>query len=79
LKKRFGGVLIANEGFNQETAQQVIAVGGADAVSIGKDYISNPDLVLRLQLNVALSPYLIDTFYNTTTQNSRTGYTDYPS
>jgi hypothetical protein len=34
VENTFGGVLIANEGFNQETAQQVIAVGGADAVSI---------------------------------------------
>jgi N-ethylmaleimide reductase len=79
LKKRFGGVLIANEGFNRETAQQVIAVGEADAVSFGKDYISNPDLVRRLQLNAPLNPYNADTFYGTMTPDSKTGYTDYPS
>jgi len=78
LKKRFGGVLIANEGFNRETAQQVIAAGEADAVSFGKDYIANPDLVRRLQLNVALNPYHAETFYGAAGQDPRVGYTDYP-
>jgi N-ethylmaleimide reductase len=79
LKKRFGGVLIANEGFNRETAQQVIAAGEADAVSFGKDYIANPDLVRRLQLNVALNPYHAETFYGAAGQDPKVGYTDYPS
>lgn len=78
LKKRFGGVLIANEGFNRETAMQVLAAGEADAVSFGKDYIANPDLVRRLQLNVALNPYHTDTFYGAGTQDPQAGYTDYP-
>ena len=79
LKKRFGGVLIANEGFNRETAQQVIAAGEADAVSFGKDFIANPDLPRRLQLNVALNPYHPETFYGYGLENPTVGYTDYPS
>ena len=79
LKKRFGGVLIANEGFNRETAQQVIAAGEADAVSFGKDFIANPDLPRRLQLNVALNPYHPETFYGYGLENPTAGYTDYPS
>ncbi len=79
LKKRFGGVLIANEGFNRETAQQVIAAGEADAVSFGKDFISNPDLPRRLQLNVPLNSYHPETFYGYGLQDPRVGYTDYPS
>lgn len=79
LKKRFGGVLIANEGFNRETARQVIAAGEADAVSFGKDYISNPDLVRRLQLNVPLNPYHPETFYGAGLPDPKAGYTDYPS
>ncbi len=79
LKKRFAGVLIANEGFNRETAQQVITAGEADAVSFGKDYISNPDLVRRLQLNVALNPYHTDTFYGAGERDPKAGYTDYPN
>lgn len=79
LKKRFGGILIANEGFNRETAQQVVAAGEADAVSFGKDFISNPDLPRRLQLNVPLNPYHPETFYGYGLQDPRVGYIDYPS
>ena len=79
LKKRFGGVLIANEGFNSETAQQAVAAGEADAVSFGKDFISNPDLPRRLQLNAPLNPYRSETFYGYGQPDPRAGYTDYPS
>jgi len=79
LKKRFAGVLIANEGFNRETAQQVLSAGEADVVAFGKDFISNPDLPRRLQLNVALNPYHTETFYGVGLQNPEVGYTDYPS
>jgi 2,4-dienoyl-CoA reductase-like NADH-dependent reductase (Old Yellow Enzyme family) len=78
LKRRFGGVLIANEGFNRESAQQVIAAGEADAVAFGKDFIANPDLVRRLQLNVALNPYDTATFYGYGLPDPKVGYTDYP-
>ncbi len=78
LKKRFAGVLIANESFNRDTARQVLAAGEADAVSFGKDFISNPDLVRRLQLDVALNPYDADTFYGHGLQRPEVGYTDYP-
>ena len=79
LKKRFGGVLIANEGFNRETAQQAVAAGEADAVSFGKDFISNPDLPRRLQLDAPLNPYRSETFYGYGQPDPRVGYTDYPS
>lgn len=79
LKKRFGGVLIANEGFDLEKAQQVIAAGEADAVSFGKIFIANPDLPHRLKLNVPLNPYHSETFYGYGLQDPTVGYTDYPS
>lgn len=78
LKKRFGGVLIANERFNRETAEQVIAAGEADAVSFGKDFISNPDLPRRLQLNLPLNPCHAESFYGYGLHDPRAGYTDYP-
>lgn len=78
LKKRFGGVLIANEGYNRETAQQVLAAGEADAVSFGKTFISNPDLPRRLQLDAPLNPFHPETFYGYGLQDPRAGYTDYP-
>jgi N-ethylmaleimide reductase len=79
LKKRFGGVLIANEGFNRETAQQVVAAGEADAVSFGKDFIATPDLPRRVQLNVPFNPYHSETFYGYGLQDAKVGYIDYPS
>lgn len=79
LKKRFGGVLIANEGFNRETAQQVVAAGEADAVSFGKDFIATPDLPRRVQLNVPFNPYRPETFYGYGLQDAKVGYIDYPS
>ncbi|MHB8354868.1 MAG: oxidoreductase, partial [Burkholderiales bacterium] len=78
LKKRFGGVLIANEGFNLDTAQQVLAAGEADAVSFGKEFISNPDLPRRLSLNAPLNPFHPETFYGYGQPDRAVGYTDYP-
>jgi 2,4-dienoyl-CoA reductase-like NADH-dependent reductase (Old Yellow Enzyme family) len=78
LKKCFGGVIIANEGFTKETAEKVILAGDADAVAFGKDFISNPDLVQRLKLNAGLNPYDMDTFYGCGLPNPVEGYLDYP-
>ncbi len=78
LRKRFHGTLIANEGYNRETAQQVVAAGEADAVAFGKDFISNPDLPRRLLLNLPLNPYHPETFYGSGNADAKLGYTDYP-
>lgn len=78
LKKRFGGVLIANEGFTRETAQQELALGDADAVSFAKLFISNPDLPHRLQINALLTPFIPKTFYGYGLPDPVVGYTDYP-
>ncbi len=75
LKKAFGGVYIANEKMDKETAEQVIASGEADAVAFGKWFISNPDLPRRLKDNAPLNPARPETFYSPTAE----GYTDYPS
>lgn len=79
LKKHFGGVLIANEGFNRKSAQQVLDSSEADAVSFGKLFISNPDLPRRLQLNVPLNPFDMKTFYGYGLTDAEVGYIDYPS
>lgn len=75
LKKAFGGVYIANEKMDKETAEQVIASGEADAVAFGKWFISNPDLPRRLKDNAPLNPSRPETFYSPTAE----GYTDYPA
>ncbi|HUY04085.1 MAG TPA: alkene reductase [Rhodocyclaceae bacterium] len=79
LKKLFGGVLIANEGFDRESAQRVLDAGEADAVSFGKLFISNPDLPRRLQLGAPLQAFHPATFYGYGLADARLGYTDYPS
>ena len=74
LKKEFGGVYIANEGFTQETAERVIAAGEADAVAFGKLFIANPDLPEGFRLHAPLNTPQPETFYGQGAQ----GYTDYP-
>lgn len=78
LRKRFGGVLIANEGFTPETARQELASGHADAVSFGKAFIANPDLPERLRRNAPLNPQRPNLFYGYGLENLAEGYTDYP-
>ena len=75
LKKDFGGVYIANEGFTQETAQAALDAGWADAVAFGKQFIANPDLPERFRTGAALNPPDFATFYGRTGQ----GYVDYPA
>jgi 2,4-dienoyl-CoA reductase-like NADH-dependent reductase (Old Yellow Enzyme family) len=48
LKRAFGGVYIANEGFTAESAEAAIAAGEADAVAFGRSFIANPELPARL-------------------------------
>ncbi|MEW5686181.1 MAG: alkene reductase [Pseudomonadota bacterium] len=75
LKAEFGGVYIANEGLTGETAQALLDAGHADAVSFGKDFISNPDLPARLRAAADLTPWKLETFYAPGAE----GYTDYPA
>lgn len=75
LKKAFGGVYIANEGFTQESAEAIIAAGNADAVAFGKLFIANPDLPHRFVNGAPLNAWDAATFYSGGAQ----GYTDYPA
>jgi N-ethylmaleimide reductase len=74
MKRRFGGLVIANNGFDRARANQAIAQGCADLVAFGRPFIGNPDLVTRLYLDVPLSPLNRETLYG----GSEQGYTDYP-
>ncbi|MFY8119602.1 MAG: alkene reductase [Roseateles sp.] len=75
MRARFQGPWMVNNGYTREMAIKAVAEGHADAVSIGRDFISNPDLVRRLRLNAALQPYVRETFYG----GGAEGYTDYPA
>lgn len=67
--------LILNDGFNAVTASQAIKRGEGCAVSFGRDYIANPDLVYRLKNGRALSDFNPDNVYTP----GFAGYTDYPT
>jgi hypothetical protein len=75
LKAAFGGVYIANEGFDPASAQALLDAGEADAVAFGKLFISNPDLPERIRVDAPLAPWDMPTFYSP----GPAGYTDYPS
>ncbi len=75
LKKTFGGVYIANEGFDRESADRVIESGEADAVAFGKLFIANPDLPIRFARDAPLNAPNPETFY----AHGAEGYVDYPS
>jgi N-ethylmaleimide reductase len=73
-RKIFTGKILANGGFEPETAAAAIERGDADAISFGRYFISNPDLARRLQEGLPLAAYDRDTFYTFEAK----GYTDYP-
>jgi 2,4-dienoyl-CoA reductase-like NADH-dependent reductase (Old Yellow Enzyme family) len=75
LKAAFGGIYIANEGFNGESAQAALDAGWADAVAFGKAYIANPDLAERLRLHAPLNALRPETLY----AKGGEGYVDYPA
>ncbi len=77
LKKAFGGVFIANQGFTVETAEQEISAGRADAVAWGKLFIANPDLPERLRTGAVLNEPDASTFYAAPGADRTLGYTDY--
>jgi 2,4-dienoyl-CoA reductase-like NADH-dependent reductase (Old Yellow Enzyme family) len=75
LKKAFGGVYIANEGFDGSSGQAALDAGWADAVAFGKAFLANPDLPERLRTGAELNPVNFQTIYSP----DGTGYPDYPT
>ena len=74
IKDLFGGMVIANNGFDKQRASKAIADGRADLIAFGKPFIGNPDLVVRLFLDSPLMPLNPETLYG----GLELGYTDYP-
>ncbi|WXL24960.1 alkene reductase [Ectopseudomonas mendocina] len=75
MKEAFGGVYIANEGFNKATASELLASKKADAVAFGVLFIANPDLPARLAIDAELNAPKPEAFF----ADGPVGYTDYPS
>ena len=78
LRKDFGGVFVANDGFGtvttRETAQAILDDDLADAVAVGRLFLANPDLPARWETGAGLNEPDPGTFYG----GGAEGYTDYP-
>lgn len=75
IRKVFKGPLVLNQEYTAEEAEKAVESGLADAIALGRAFISNPDLVHRLQQHLPLAQSDSTTWYSQGTQ----GYIDYPS
>ncbi|MBI4911773.1 MAG: alkene reductase [Acidobacteria bacterium] len=75
VRKAFPGTLILSGGYDRSRAEADLAAGKGDLVAFGRPFLSNPDLVRRLESGAALAPPDQATFYTP----GPAGYTDYPS
>jgi N-ethylmaleimide reductase len=75
FKRAFGGVYIANSGYDAGRAEAAIEAGEADLVAFGTKFLANPDLIERFRRGAPLNIPDPTTFY----QGEERGYTDYPA
>ena len=72
-RQHFPGQVIGNDSFSRDEAQAAIEAGELAAVSFGRPYISNPDLVERFKHGWPLADFDLSTMYSP----EEKGYTDY--
>lgn len=75
MRPYFKGPLVLNSDYDLARAEADLKSGLADAISFGRPFLANPDLVERLSERAPLNPTQEATLY---TQGSE-GYTDYPT
>jgi N-ethylmaleimide reductase len=75
IRAAFKGTLILSGGYDRDRAEADLVAGRGDLVAFARPFISNPDLVRRLQEGAALAPPNPATFYTP----GAAGYTDYPA
>jgi N-ethylmaleimide reductase len=75
LKAMWPRTFIAAGGFDKATGEAALEAKQADLIAYGRPFVSNPDLVVRMQKDVALTPPDFGTFYTP----GEKGYTDYPA
>lgn len=74
LREQYDGFFISNGGYDAEKSAVALESGHADAVTIGRPFIANPDLPERFRVGAELNEPDQDTFYG----GDEIGYTDYP-
>ncbi|AQS87496.1 NADH:flavin oxidoreductase [Neoasaia chiangmaiensis NBRC 101099] len=75
IRKVFKAPLVLNQDYSRAEAEAVVASGEADAISFGRAFLANPDLVTRLRDDLPLNQDNIKTWYS----RGPEGYVDYPS
>ena len=75
MREHYSGRIVINSDHDWTDARDRISGGHADAVSIGRLFIANPDLVTRIALGSPLNPGDQKTYY----LGGAEGYTDYPA
>lgn len=75
LRSRFQNTYLANNGYDLDLANTHLKAGRADLFAFGRPFISNPDLVERLEQHAPLNALDPTTLYG----GGAKGYIDYPS
>ena len=75
VRTNWSGPVIGNNELTLDSARRLLADGLVDAVSFGRLFISNPDLVERFQRGAPLTEPDRRTFY----AGEAAGFTDYPA
>jgi 2,4-dienoyl-CoA reductase-like NADH-dependent reductase (Old Yellow Enzyme family) len=79
LRERFGGPVILNSGFADQTTlsevERILDADLGDLVAVGRPFLANPDLAERWRVGAELNEPDPDTFYG----GGAEGYTDYPT
>ncbi|WP_199608762.1 alkene reductase [Flocculibacter collagenilyticus] len=73
--EHYSGNLISNMGYDYSEANKSIIEGGVDAISFGRPFIANPDLVARFKTSAPLNVLNENTIYTAGPE----GYVDYPT
>jgi len=74
-RQHYSGTLIGSDSYTADEAESCIANKEVDAVSFGRLYIANPDLVARFKANGPFNQMDKRTIYG---GEGTAGYTDYP-
>ncbi|KAL8133191.1 putative 12-oxophytodienoate reductase 11 [Apium graveolens] len=75
MRKAFHGTFIVAGGYDREDGNNAVAENCTDLVAYGRQFLANPDLPKRFELNAPLNKYDRNTFY---LSDPVVGYTDYP-
>jgi N-ethylmaleimide reductase len=75
VRANWSGPIITNNNLKPDSAAAVLNDARADAVSFGRPFIANPDLVARIAVGAALTKPDYSLLYT----GEAKGYTDYPA